>query len=168
MISIPDPLHPALVHFPIVLILIGTAVAVLAVFLRRWHLPWAAAGLLLAGAVGTMAATWSGEEAHEEAGELPPETEQIIEEHEEWGERTRNLAIVAGLLAAGAVMATRYPKTSRGLAIATAIVGLAASYAVSETGRRGGQLVYEHGVAVSAPSSSPTATKAERNDDDDD
>ena len=32
MISIPDPLHPALVHFPIVLILAGTAVAVVAVF----------------------------------------------------------------------------------------------------------------------------------------
>jgi hypothetical protein len=38
MIPIPSPLHPAIVHFPIVLILLG-AVGV-AVFIRRWHLPW--------------------------------------------------------------------------------------------------------------------------------
>lgn len=164
MISIPNPLHPALVHFPIVLILIGTAVAVAAVFVRRWHLPWLAAGLLLAGAAGAMAATWSGEEADEEAGNLPPAAEQILEEHEEWGERTRNLAILAGLLGVGAVAAAGFPKMSRGLGIVTAVAGLAASYAVAETGHYGGQLVYKHGVGVST--SVQSAPAAKRRDDD--
>jgi uncharacterized membrane protein len=164
MISIPNPLHPAVVHFPIVLILIGTAAAVVAVFLRRWHLPWLAAGLLLAGAVGSAAATWSGEEADEEAGKLSAKAEAILEEHEEWGERTRNLAILAGLLAAGAVAVARYPKISRGFGIAAAAVGLAASYAVAETGHYGGLLVYEYGVGVKTPSASAPAAK--RGDDD--
>jgi len=164
MISIPNPLHPALVHFPIVLILIGTAVAVAAVFVRRWHLPWLAAGLLLAGAAGAMAATWSGEEADEEAGNLSPAAEQILEEHEEWGERTRNLAILAGLLDVGAVAAAGFPKMSRGLGIVTAVAGLAASYAVAETGHYGGQLVYKHGVGVST--SVQSAPAAKRRDDD--
>jgi uncharacterized membrane protein len=163
MIPIPSPLHPALVHFPIVLILIGAAVAVMAVFLRRWHLPSLAAGLLLAGAVGAMAATWSGEEADEGAGEVTAQAEKILEDHEEWGERTRNLSIVAGLIAAGAA-AVRHPKISRGLGIAAAVAGLAASYAVAVTGHYGGQLVYQHGVGVSTSAPSDPAA-ARRHDD---
>lgn len=150
MISIPDPLHPALVHFPIVLILAGTGVAVVAVFLRRWHLPLLAAGLLLTGAAGAAAAAWSGEEEEESTGKLSARAEQILEEHEEWGDRTRNLAIVAGLLATGAVAAGRLPKVARGLGIAAAVAGLAASYAVAEAGHYGGLLVYQHGVGVNA------------------
>lgn len=115
MISMPDPLHPVLVHFPIVLILAGTAVAVVAAFLRRWHLPWLAAGLLLTGAAGAAAAAWSGEEGEESIGKLSARAEQILEEHEEWGDRTRNLAIVASLLAVGAVVTGRSPKVARGL-----------------------------------------------------
>ena len=36
---IPDPLHPAVVHFPIVLLLLGAPLAVVAVFVRRFNLP---------------------------------------------------------------------------------------------------------------------------------
>jgi len=32
---IPNPLHPAVVHFPIVLIVLGTALSVVAVFWRK-------------------------------------------------------------------------------------------------------------------------------------
>jgi hypothetical protein len=35
------------VHFPIVLLLLGAAVAVAGVFFNRWHLAWVAAGLLV-------------------------------------------------------------------------------------------------------------------------
>ncbi len=164
MFSIPNPLHPALVHFPIVLILVGAAVAVVAVFLRRWHLPWLAAGLLLAGAAGAVAAAWSGEEADEEIGKLSPQAEEILEEHEEWGERSRNLAIVAGLLAAGVVVSARFPKISRGLSIATAVAGLSASYAVAVTGHYGGLLVYQHGVGVSTSGSTAPATNSRGDD----
>jgi uncharacterized membrane protein len=169
MFTIPNPLHPALVHFPIVLILLGTAVGVVAVFLRRWHLPWLAAGLLTAGALGAFAATWSGGNDEELAGKLTPQAEQILEEHEEWGERARNLAIAAALLAVAGASTTSFPKTSRGLALATALVALASSYAVAEAGHYGGLLVYKNGVGVNTAAganSSPTppGEKAKDND----
>lgn len=61
MIPLPDPLHPAVVHFPVALLLLGAAVAVLAVFVRRWHLPLFAAIALSLGALGAVAATVTGE-----------------------------------------------------------------------------------------------------------
>jgi len=157
MIPLPDPLHPAIVHFPIVLILIGTAIAVLAVFVRRWHLPWIAATLLICGAAGAFAATWSGDVAEEAIGELPENVGQILEEHEEWGERTRNAAILAAVLAAAAASLGRFPIVSRSASVATALVALGAAFCVTETAHYGGLLVYKHGVGVSSAASAANA-----------
>ncbi len=168
MFSIPDPLHPAIVHFPIVLILFGTMAAVAAVFFRRWHLPWLAAGLLAAGALGAFAATWTGGNDEEIVGEISPAAEQILDEHEEWGERTRNIAIAAALLAIASASIARFPTAARGLGIASALAALIASYAVAETGHYGGQLVYKHGggVNTAAGSTLPNPENPPRGDDD--
>lgn len=149
MIPIPSPLHPAMVHFPIVLILLGTFVAIVAAFTRRWHLPWLSAGLLMLGALGAIGATWSGGDDEEKAGNLSPQADRILEEHEEWGERTRNVGIAAAVLGVAALMvASRFPKAARGLSTATALVAIGASYCVAETGHYGGLLVYKHGAGV--------------------
>lgn len=149
MIPIPSPLHPAIVHSPIVLILIGTLVAIIAAFIRRWHLPWLSAGLLTLGALGAIGATWSGGEDEEMAENLSPQADKILEEHEEWGERTRNVAIAAAILGVTAlIVAAKFPKVARGLTTATALVAIGASYCVAETGHYGGLLVYKHGAGV--------------------
>ncbi len=147
---IPDPLHPAVVHFPIVLILLGAVVAVSAVFIRRWHLPVLTAILLLGGAGGAVVATWTGEEDAEMAGEISQPADAILEEHEEWGEWTRNVAVVAALLAVGAagMGMTRHPRVARGIGVAAALVALGAAYSVGMTGHYGGLLVYKHGVGI--------------------
>ncbi|MGA7883129.1 MAG: DUF2231 domain-containing protein [Terrimicrobiaceae bacterium] len=163
MIPIPNPLHPAIVHFPIVLILFGAVAAVVAVFFRRWHLPWLAAGLLAGGALGAFAATWTGGEEEEMVGELSPQAERILDEHEEWGERTRNIAILAALLAVAGASTLRFPKTARGLGIAAAIVAVAAAYAVAKTGHYGGQLVYKQGVGINTAAGSDAAADTGKN-----
>ncbi len=157
MFTIPSPLHPAIVHFPIVLILIGTVMAIAAIFIHRWHLPWLAAGLLLAGSLGGVVATWTGGNEAELAGELSPQAEQVLEQHEEWGERTRNAAVLAAILAIGAVSVSRFAIPARVLSVATAVAALGASYCVAETGHYGGQLVYKYGVGVNTATSSATA-----------
>ncbi len=146
---IPNPLHPALVHFPIVLILLGTLVAIPAIFLRRWQLPQITACLLLLGAIGSVAATWSGEEDQEKM-KLPPQAEQIMEEHEEWGESARNLALLAAAGAVAAAVLGRFPKACKGLSGVTALAAVAASFCVMEAGHYGGKLVYLHGVGLGA------------------
>jgi hypothetical protein len=48
----PDPLRPAVDHFPIVLILLGAVAAIVAAIWRGGHLPRFAAVLLGLGALG--------------------------------------------------------------------------------------------------------------------
>ncbi|GAB4251050.1 MAG: hypothetical protein OHK005_18150 [Candidatus Methylacidiphilales bacterium] len=148
MFPIPSPLHPAIVHFPIVLILIGAALALAAVFLRRWNLPTIAAVCLSLGAFGSLAATLTGEQEEEMVGELVPAAERMLDEHEEWAELTRNLAIVAAVISIAAALMGRFPFVARMSGAVAALVALAAAFAVAQTGHHGGQLVYRFGVGV--------------------
>lgn len=181
MFSLPDPLHPAVVHFPIVLLLIGAAVAVAAVFLNRWHLPWTAAALLVLGATGAIVAVQTGESAQEVVGELPPAVEQILDEHEEWAERTELVAGIAGGLALAAVALGAFAarrgedtaagsgplrKLAFGMRTLTAAVALVACFFVYETAHRGGKLVYEHGVGIKSSAAQAAAPAISHRDDD--
>jgi uncharacterized membrane protein len=148
MIPFPEPLHPAVVHFPIALLLLGAAVAVLAIFVRRWHFPLFAAVLLSLGAIGAVAATVTGEEEEEKVEHAIPSAEPLLEEHAEWGERARNAGIVAALLAVLAAIAANKPVGGRVLSVLTACAALVAGYCVAQAGHFGGELVYRHGAGV--------------------
>lgn len=149
MIPFPSPLHPAVVHFPIVLLLLGLVLAVGAVFMRRWGLPWLAAVVLVVGAAGSIVATVTGGEDEEMVNESSPATEQVLEAHEEWGETTRNAAVFAAVLAVVAALTANMRVVGRSLAILTAVVSLFAAYSVAQAGHYGGELVYRHGAGVS-------------------
>jgi uncharacterized membrane protein len=187
MFSIPNPLHPAIVHFPIVLLLIGAPVAVVSVFVSRWHLAWVAAALLGLGAIGCFFAVRTGDSAEESAGKLPPTAEAPVDAHQEWAERTQIVGAIAGALAVGAAVLSTLPAwrkrrkvptengsrhSNAGWAavrtvalsarVLTAIVALTACFFVYETARRGGELVYTQGVGVrSAPAQATGNTAAE-------
>jgi uncharacterized membrane protein len=148
--NLPSPLHPAIVHFPIALILVGAVTAFVTLLLPRVALAWLSAGILALASAGAVAATWSGDEDEEKAEHAGAGVERILEEHEEWAERSRNAAIIA-MLAAGAAAFSlkRHAVFSRGAAALTAAISLGASWCVVEAGHYGGQLVYQHGVSVS-------------------
>jgi uncharacterized membrane protein len=145
---VPDPLHPAVVHFPIVLLLLGAPLAVVAVFVRRWNLPVLAAVVLALGASGAVVATWTGGQAAELAGELAGGGEQVLDQHEEWGERARKAGIVAALLAVASAALFRKPVAARAVGAAAALAAVAAAFSVAQAGHYGGQVVYKHGVGV--------------------
>jgi uncharacterized membrane protein len=148
MIPLPEPLHPAIVHFPIALLLVGAAVAVAAVFVRRWHLPLFAAILLSLGALGAVAATVTGEKEEKKVEHALPSAEPVLEKHAEWGESARNAGILAAVFAIGAAALVSRPVIGRSLSVLTAFVAIGAGYAVAQAGHFGGELVYRHGAGV--------------------
>ncbi len=154
---IPDPLHPAIVHFPIVLIVLGAATAVGAVFWRRHQVPVIAALLLLLGALGTWAAIETGESAGGLLASGSAQRQALLDAHQTWAERTLSISIVAAVLAAGSVAVARWPRLARAAAVLAALISAAATYGIYETGHRGGALVYRHAAGVELAAAGPTA-----------
>lgn len=145
---IPDPLHPAVVHFPIVLVLLGAALACAAVVWKRLAL--LAAICLAMGAAGSIAAVETGHKERRDEIAVPEgEGRKVLQKHEKDGEATRNLALGAAVLAMSAFFAhRRWPAVGRTIAVLTAVAALLAAARVAEAGRTGGELVYQFGVGL--------------------
>jgi len=161
--AIPDPLHPALVHFPIVLILLGTMASVLAVFWRKGYVPAFAAALLVMGALGAWAAVASGKSDGGLVENTSAGVETLLEAHENWAERTLTAAAIAAVIAVGSAALFRFPRAARGAAVAAALAAMVVAWTVYETGHRGGALVYQHGAGVNtsrAATETPVVTQS--------
>ena len=156
MFSIPNPLHPAVVHFPIALIMVGAFLSVLAVIFRRWALP--AALVLALGAAGAVVAVKTGEDADHDAGRISAQAQEVLKKHAQAAELTRNLSLAAAGLAVVALFLGKIPLLRRILAGLVAIVALIAVWSVAETGHYGGELVYRNGVGVKLPTQ-PTPSR---------
>lgn len=145
---VPNPLHPAVVHFPIVLLLLGAVVAIAAVFVRKHGVPALAAGLLVLGAAGTWGAVESGESDGGLVENAAPQVNDLVDVHETWAKRTLTISIFAAFAAGGSALTARWPRTARAVAVVAALASIAGAYGVYETGHRGGALVYRHGAGV--------------------
>jgi len=169
---IPDPLHPAIVHFPIVLIVLGAAVSLIAVFWRKGYVPVFAAALLTLGALGAWAAVATGESDGGLVENNTGTAGSLLEAHENWAERTLTAAAVAAVIAIGAAALFRFPRAARAVAVAAALASGVASWTVYETGHRGGALVYQHGAGVNTSTTTAVAEtsgespRRERSDED--
>lgn len=160
MYLLPNPLHPAVVHFPIVLLLLGAVVAIAAVFVRKYGVPALAAGLLVLGAMGTWRAVESGESDGGLVENTAPQVNDLVNAHEIWAKRTMAISIFAAFTAGGSVLTARWLRTARALAVVAALVSVAAAYGVYETGHRGGALVYRHGAGVQVATTQAAPTQS--------
>jgi uncharacterized membrane protein len=171
---IPDPLHAAVVHFPIVLaVLLPLFAAVALVAIRRggsvrqwWGITLA---IMLGLAASSFVAVRTGEAEEDRVERVVGE--QPLHSHEEAGERF--LVLTGVLLAIGS--AGLLPKRAGGafrlLGSAATVLVLVAGWQVGHTG---GQLVYRHGAAsvyVSAADAAeaapaPAANRGETDEDD--
>ena len=146
VIPIPEPLHPAIVHFPIALLLVGAGLSLLAVIFRRWALPTAL--ILVLGAAGALVAVETGEREEHRLPKTTGVVHEAFENHEHAGKRARNFSFVAATLAVLSVLASRWRMVARILAGATAVVALMTAWHVAQAGHYGGALVYEHGLGI--------------------
>jgi uncharacterized membrane protein len=144
---IPDPLHPAIVHFPIVLAVLLPLTAVGALWAirrgtaprRAWTFPLAVAGAL---ALSAFVAVKSGQAQQERVERVVGD--RPLESHEGAAELflvlSGVLLVIAGVgLAPGAA-----GRAARIVAALGAVGLLGAGYRV---GASGGDLVYRHGAA---------------------
>jgi len=147
-VHFPDPLHPAVVHFPIVFILAGAALAAAAVVWRRLAL--LAAICLALGAASSVVAVETGhKEKRDEIAVPEGEGRKVLQRHESDGEASRNIVAGAAVLAGLAAFARRrWPVAARMIAVVTAVVALLAAVRVVEVGHTGGELVYRYGVGL--------------------
>jgi uncharacterized membrane protein len=139
-------LHPQIVHFTIVLAIVGAAFRVISLLGKPAFASPAATTLLLLAAVASYASTQSGTAAHGPV-ERAPGAREAVQEHEEWGERARNGLLVLGVieLVALAMRRTQHAKIANGVAAVMALICVGLVY---EAGEHGGELVYSYAGGV--------------------
>ena len=142
--------HPQVVHFVVALVIVGVLFRVLSIGLRAPWLSPAALALISLGTLASVVAVRSGADAHGPVERVPGARPAVVE-HEEWGERARNVFLI--LLAVEAVAATltaRKVGAARTAQMAAAVAGLVAVGVLYRAADLGGRLVYGYagGVAV--------------------
>lgn len=149
-------LHPQVVHFAIALLFVGVAFRLISFTGRFKFTNHAALTLILIGTIATIAAVKSGDEAHGPVERIPG-ARDAVENHEQWGERTRNIFIVVALLevAAVAVAGSDRRRYAKALAVASALIGLVGLFALYEAAEHGGKIVYEYGGGPGIRSGDP-------------
>jgi uncharacterized membrane protein len=139
-------LHPQVVHFVIALGLLGVGFRIVSLLWQKSWLNPAAATLLLLAAVAAVLGQKSGLDAHGVAERIPG-ARQAVQEHEEWGKRSRNaMLVVAGLEILGLIFASK--RAGRPIRFLSAATGLAAAFCIYEAAEHGGELVYSYAGGV--------------------
>lgn len=156
----PDigPWHPVLVHFVIGLGFAGVSLRLASLTGRAaWTRP-AASALLLTAALVSLAAAKSGTQAHGLAERIPG-AEDAVHEHEELGEKTRNLFLVVAAFELTALALRQKPRVVRGLHLASGLVGIATAVVLYEAAEHGGRLVYSFAGGVGTRSGDAEDTR---------
>jgi uncharacterized membrane protein len=146
-------LHPQIVHFTIVLVIVGVALRLLSLAGRPAFAGPAAATLLILAAASSVVSVQSGTAAHGPVERVPGSRAAVVE-HEEWGERTEKILLLLGVIELAGLALRRSPRVKVVHAVA-ALVGLVGVYAVYETGEHGGALVYSYAGGIGLRSGDP-------------
>ncbi|MFB3815733.1 MAG: DUF2231 domain-containing protein [Terriglobales bacterium] len=163
-----EALHPLIIHFPIVLLLVAPLFILIGALLpARKARPALAAGLLLM-IMGT-ASVFVAAETGEAAGEIAERNlaiKGVLEQHEELAEQTEVvfsvLTVVFALLLLGPILLLRAPArmTTTVLPLVFLLFYSAGALLLINTAHQGGRLVHEFGVRALAPASPPPAAAA--------
>lgn len=134
--------HPIIVHFVIALLFVGVGFRIASLTGKLQFTDLGALTLILLGTAAAWLAVQSGHGAHGVVERIPG-VRAAVGDHEEWGERTRNLFLVVALIEVAA-FALRKSQYHRILLFASALVGAAGCVVLFIAGDKGGDLVYEY------------------------
>lgn len=150
------PVHPLVVHFAIVLLILGALGLIAIVLIPRWRgaLGWATIAVLGVGTIAAFAATESGEALSERVG-LP-------QEHAEWGDRLFPVSVALFAIALGWYL---WQRRSSGAAVtALGVLGILVAIGTialtTVVGHSGAEAVWASRIATtSADTTSPDGTQ---------
>ena len=146
-------LHPQIVHFTIVFILVGVAFRLVSLFGRpAWVGPAAATLLILAAPIAYVSER-SGIEAHGPV-ERAPGARAAVVQHEWWGTHVPIAAGVVGLLELAGLLVRKSPK-AKAIRMVSAVAGVVSVAFVYQTAKYGGELVYSYAGGVGIRSGDP-------------
>ena len=139
-------IHPQVVHFAIVLLLVGVAFRIIS--LTGWFsfTKHSAAVFLIGGTLAALVAVKSGDAAHGPVERIPGVRAAVIE-HEEYGEKTHDVFAVVALLeilALGLAAGGKVAKYAKAAYVASAAIGVYGGVVLYEAAEHGGKLVYEY------------------------
>ncbi len=144
-------MHPYVVHAVIGFLIAGILFRAASLVPRWSALNYAAASLLIVGAGAAVVAVESGTDAHGPVERIPG-VRQAVQDHEEWGTRTRNLFLV---IAAVELAGLALPSRRRLIHYASAALGIVGLGFIVETGDLGGDLVYSYAGGVGLRTGDP-------------
>ena len=160
--EMPEPLHPAVVHFPLALAILLPLVT-LVICMGMWmggfqRRTWILVVLLQALLVGS--AWYAKKTGSNEATKVEAVTGQdAVTAHEEKAELFFYVAIGSAALSLVTVFMLGSKKAAGWGGTLTFVATLATAYFALETGRLGGDLVWKHGAADAYRQETPAPTE---------
>lgn len=144
-------LHPAVLHFPIVLLSLAVPLEIIALLRHRQRsLQVASVLVYLLGSVAALATWWTGRQAADAVGLVDAQTQTMIAAHSDLALKVVwFFGIVAlGRLSLDVLRQRMDPTVSLVFRIVLLLPALVGIWMLGETADRGGGLVYVRGVAV--------------------
>ena len=133
-------LHPMIVHFAIVLLIVGAFLQLLNIYFLKKEIAWIACVLTTGG---VLAAYLAGGPLHPHTHGLTEHAKLVLEQHDYWAGWTINLGIVGAILQGINLF---FLARKRWAVAIVALVLAGAGYSVSLAGHYGSQLVHIEGV----------------------
>lgn len=133
-------LHPMIVHFAIVLIIVAAGLQLVNLWLRKFEIGWITTAILFGGVASALLAA---KLFHPHTQGLGAHAQLVLDQHDLWADWTIYTAIFAlVLLLSGHFLF----KEKKWLPVLAAIVLITSAYSVSRAGHYGSQLVHLEGV----------------------
>lgn len=133
-------LHPLVVHFPIVLILLSVVLQGILLFKDYYQIKWVTLAVMGGAFLGSVFGSYV---FHAHIGELNPNATRIFERHEQFAFYTVWMSGLTFLLQGIGLF---YKLNQRSFGALVFVAALASAILVSVTGHQGAQLVYVEGV----------------------
>jgi uncharacterized membrane protein len=133
-------IHPLIVHFAIVLIIIAAAIQLVNVFVMKREISWIVTGILFAG---VLTAWLAGKNFHPHTHGISEHAKLVLAQHDLWADWTINLGIVAVMLQT--VNLFLFSRKHWALAV-VALAMTSSAYCVAKAGHYGAQLVHIEGI----------------------